>query len=609
MQRPHEDAEGHDHDTGTPSDRYGLHEGRDGQDRAPLLAGVPSSAPGQYDETDREVRGGAERGRGGLGQGQVATIVMGRSMESGEGQSNDAEALLDHWHHIRLRLREELGDTVFDSWLRPLDVMALEGTCVTMSVPTRFMREWVERNFADRLLAHWQQTVQRVDRVQILLNGSALPPASQSAEPPVNPMQGYQVRERASMIAPADPSLGAPFESATATARRDTPQEADPSRPRPAELARDGGARTTRAPSTLHSGKRSFMSYEGDTDTPLEDTNTFANFIVGKSNELAHAAARRVAESDVVPFNPLFLHGSTGLGKTHLMHAIAWHVRQRAPEKRVLYLSAEKFMYQFVAAIRHHNQFAFKEQFRTVDLLMIDDFQYISGKENTQEEFFHTFNTLVDRSRQIIISADRSPTDLEGVEERIRSRLSWGLVADIHPTDFELRLGILQLKARQAAEMYGDVNIPLDVLDFLAHKITSNIRELEGALQKLLAHAALVGRPVTVEVAQELLQHLIRANTRKVTVEEIQRKVAEHFSVKVADLLSPRRARSVTRPRQIAMYLSKQLTQRSLPDIGRRFGNRDHTTVMHAVRKIEELRRTDPSIDQAVETLRRLLER
>jgi chromosomal replication initiator protein len=246
---------------------------------------------------------------------------------------------------------------------------------------------------------------------------------------------------------------------------------------------------------------------------------------------------------------------------------------------------------------------AFKEQFRSVDVLMIDDVQFIGGREATQEEFFHTFNALVDQNRQVIISADKSPSDLEGVEERMRSRLGWGLVADIHPTTYELRLGILQAKAEQSS---GD--IPVKVLEFLAHKITSNVRELEGALNRILAHATLVGRPITLESTQEVLHDLLRANDRRVTIEEIQKRVSAHFNVRIADMHSARRARAVARPRQVAMYLSKQLTSRSLPEIGRKFGGRDHTTVMHAVRKVEDLKATDASFAEDVELLRRMLE-
>jgi chromosomal replication initiator protein len=285
------------------------------------------------------------------------------------------------------------------------------------------------------------------------------------------------------------------------------------------------------------------------------------------------------------------------------MHAIAWHIKKAQPERRVIYLSAEKFMYQFIRALRHKNTMAFKEQFRSVDVLMIDDVQFISGKDSTQEEFFHTFNALVDQNRQVVISADKSPSDLEGLEERMRSRLGWGLVADIHPTTYELRLGILQNKGEQLG-----AEIPPKVLEFLAHKILSNVRELEGALNRIVAHATLVGRPVTLETTQEVLHDLLRANDRRVTIEEIQRKVAEHFNIKISEMQSARRARAVARPRQVAMYLAKQLTSRSLPEIGRKFGGRDHTTVMHAVRKVEELRSTDSSFSEDVDLLRRMLE-
>ena len=335
----------------------------------------------------------------------------------------------------------------------------------------------------------------------------------------------------------------------------------------------------------------------------LDQRFTFSNFIVGKPNELAFAAARRVAESQNVPFNPLFLYGGVGLGKTHLMHAIAHEIKKRNPERRVIYLSAEKFMYHFIKALRFKDTVSFKEQFRTVDVLMIDDVQFISGKDSTQEEFFHTFNALVDQNRQLIISADKSPQDLECIEERMRSRLGWGLVADIHPLNYELRLSILQAKEEKI-----QVNISQSVLEFLAHKITSNVRELEGALNRISAYSSLVGKEITLDMTQEVLRDLLRSSQRKVNIEQIQKKVSEHFNVKMSDMSSARRSRTIARPRQIAMYLSKNLTSRSLPEIGRRFGNRDHTTVIHAVKKVEELRNTDVSFDEDVELLIRMLE-
>ena len=338
------------------------------------------------------------------------------------------------------------------------------------------------------------------------------------------------------------------------------------------------------------------MSESADSDlqmgAALDPRYTFDNFVVGKPNELAHAAARRVAESAqvVAGCNPLFLYGGVGLGKTHLMHAIAWHIRRTNPSRRVLYLSAEKFMYQFIKALRFKEAFAFKEHFRSVDVLMIDDVQFISGKDSTQEEFFHTFNALVDQNKQLIISGDRSPSDLEGMEERVRSRLGWGLVADIHATTYELRLGILQSKIDQMQQ----AQIPQKVTEFLAHKITSNVRELEGALNRVVAHATLVGRPVTLETTQEVLHDLLRANDRRISIEDIQKQVAGHYNIKVSDMHSARRSRAVARPRQVAMYLSKKLTSKSLPEIGRKFGGKDHTTVMHAVKRVEELMAADP---------------
>jgi len=357
-------------------------------------------------------------------------------------------------------------------------------------------------------------------------------------------------------------------------------------------------------PSTQSTAKKAAVTSPLSEGGALDPKYTFDSFVVGKSNELAYAAAKRIAETDEVTFNPLFLHGGVGLGKTHLMHAIAWEAKRHNPEKRIAYVSAEKFMFEFISALRFKDTHAFKQKFRAVDLLMVDDVQFISNKESTQEEFFHTFNALVDNRCQVVITADRSPTDLEGIQDRIVSRLGWGLVADIHPTDYELRLGILHSKA----ELAKDVVVPAEILEFLARRITSNVRELEGALNRVMAYAMLVGRPITMDMTREVLQDLIRANDRKLTIDEIQRVVADYFNLRLAEMLSDRRARTIARPRQVAMYLSKQLTSRSLPEIGRRFGGRDHTTVMHAVRKIEDLRRDDSQLDDDITRLQRLLE-
>lgn len=371
--------------------------------------------------------------------------------------------------------------------------------------------------------------------------------------------------------------------------------------PRHSAAAQNKGEAKAMAPATVRVS-------QPELGAPLDPRFTFSNFVVGKPNELAHAAARRVSEGGPVGFNPLFLYGGVGLGKTHLMHAIAHESRQRDPSSRVLYLSAEQFMYRFVQALRESAIMDFKGLFRNVNMLMVDDVQFIAGKDSTQEEFFHTFNALVDQGKQIVISADRAPAEIKGLEERIKSRLSCGLIVDLHPTTYELRLGILQSKAEAFRSQQPDMVIGAGVLEFLANRITSNVRVLEGALQRLFAHASLLRREITLEVAQECLVDILRTNDRKVSIDDIQRKVAEHYNIRLADMMGPKRARNLARPRQIAMYLSKQLTNRSLPEIGRRFGGRDHTTIMHGVRKIEELAGEDQGLAEDITMLRRQLE-
>ena len=470
------------------------------------------------------------------------------------------------WDRVKVRLKDEVGDAAYRSWLRPITLHGMTDDAVKLALPTRFMRDWVNTHYAERIRTLW----------------GAENPAIRNVEIVVEAARAVSVAQNAAKMATAA------VKAVPAAEKAHSAEKA-----RPVEVARPAPCAPAAAPG----------NDADELGAPLDNRFTFKNFVVGKPNEFAWAAARRVAEADQVSFNPLFLYGGVGLGKTHLMHAIAHHIRERSPERSVLYLSAEKFMYRFIRALRGQDTMSFKEQFRSVDVLMIDDVQFIAGKDATQEEFFHTFNALVDQGSQIVISADKSPSDLEGMEERMRSRLGWGLVADIHPTTYELRLGILQSKAEQMKAA-----VPLKVLEFLAHKIVSNVRELEGALNRILAHSTLIGRPITLETTQEVLHDVLRANDRRVTIEEIQRRVAEHFNMKLADMHSERRARAVARPRQVAMYLAKQLTTRSLPEIGRKFGNRDHTTVMHAVRKIEELCTMDAGFSEDVELLRRMLE-
>lgn len=449
------------------------------------------------------------------------------------------------WGRIRDVLRQQLGKDAFANWIEPLEFKGAQGGIAQFVAPTSFVGTWVERNYADAVKSLFAENGMHVGRLEFS----------------VNPVKLDFSRAEVAAPTPArQPAAAAP--------------EAEVDLP----------------------------------NSPLDGRFTFENFVVGKPNELAHAAARRVAEGGAVTFNPLFLYGGVGLGKTHLMHAIAWEFRNSQPDARVLYLSAEQFMYRFVSALRFKDMHGFKEMFRSVDMLMVDDVQFIAGKDSTQDEFFHTFNALIDQQKQIVISADRAPGEIDGLEERIKSRLQWGLVVDLHPTDYELRLGILQSKAEAQLAQNPGVIIGPGVIEFLAHRISSNVRVLEGALTRLFAFASLVGREINLDMTQECLADILRASERKVTIDEIIRKVADHYTLRITDLLSARRSRSVARPRQVAMYLAKMLTSRSLPEIGRKFGGRDHTTVIHAVRKVEELKLTDSQIAEDVELLRRMLE-
>lgn len=474
-------------------------------------------------------------------EGTVTNALSEKTDAGLQGESfTPTPEIMALWKKIHDSLRGEFGEAVFRSWLKPLTLQACYHGTLEVSIPTRFMRDWIQTHYAARMLEMCQEENADIQRLEIVVVQNAIHAEEEES---------------------AAPEM--------AKANQNDKKAAD-----------------------------AFM----DLSAPFDPRFTFESFVVGKPNALAHAAALRVVESQNVPFNPLFLYGGVGLGKTHLMHAIGWAMKKHWPERRVMYMSAEKFMYQFVRALRGGDAMAFKETFRSVDVLMIDDIQFIAGKESTQEEFFHTFNALVDQNKQIIISADKAPSDLLGLEERLRSRLAWGLVADIHPSTYELRLGILQSKR----EMLG-ADVPDAVLEFLALKVTSNIRELEGALNRIVAHADVTKQAVTLESTQEVLQDLLRSHDRRITIDEIQRKVAEHYNIRMSDMHSARRARNVARPRQVAMYLAKALTARSLPEIGRKFGGRDHTTVMHAVRKIEELMDGDAQISQDVEIIRRAL--
>ena len=452
------------------------------------------------------------------------------------------------WTTLREGLADRIGKNNYATWIEPLTLAELSDGVARFDVPTNFFGDWVGRNFAEHILRHLNENGMAAGRVEFSLARAARSPAVRAA------------------AAVTGPVVTTPRTAARAKIEEDLP------------------------------------------GSNIDPKLTFDTFVVGKPNELAHAAARRVAEGGPVSFNPLFLYGGVGLGKTHLMHAIAHELQANRPELRVVYLSAEQFMYRFVQSLRDKSTMDFKEIFRSVDVLMVDDLQFIAGKDSTQEEFFHTFNALVDQGRQIVLSADRAPSEIKDLEDRIKSRLQSGLVVDLHPTDYELRLGILQQKADYYRGQYRGLVIAPGVLEFLAHRITTNVRVLEGALTRLFAFASLVGREITLDLTQDCLSDILRANDRRLTIEEIQRKVAEHYNIRLADMIGPKRVRNIARPRQVAMYLSKQLTLRSLPEIGRRFGGRDHTTIMHGVRRIEELMATDSQLSDDLQLLKRLLQ-
>ncbi|MCQ8278938.1 chromosomal replication initiator protein DnaA [Acetobacteraceae bacterium KSS8] len=492
------------------------------------------------------------------GQGGMALDRSGGDLQARGPEARGGHPFAAHWARICARLQLEVGEVEYRTWLRQMTLGAVDQDEITLYLPTRFLRDWVRSQYGDRLGALWNAEVAEIRRVEL-----ALAPDHSANARPEPPEDGMTASE-----------------------------------PRPAMAASLPGPSSAFTP---------VVEKNSDLAAPLDPRFSFDGFVVGKPNEFAYACARRVAERPSSPgFNPLFLYGGVGLGKTHLMHAVGLELTR--PDRSggavsVAYMSAEKFMYRFIAAIRSQQTMEFKEQLRSVDVLMIDDLQFLIGKDNTQEEFFHTFNALVDAGKQIVVSADKSPSDLSGLEDRLRTRLGCGMVADIHATTFELRISILEAKAQASG-----VAVPPKVLEFLAHKITTNVRELEGALNRLIAHANLFGRPVTLEATQEVLHDILKAHDRRVTIEEIQRKVSEHWNIRLTDMSSARRARAVARPRQVAMYLSKQLTSRSLPEIGRKFGNRDHTTVMHAVSRVQELMTTDSAFAEDVELLRRMLE-
>ena len=455
----------------------------------------------------------------------------------------------DSWIRVRLKLKSKLGENIYKNWIESLELVKIEKKSAVFNVSNSFIANWIDRNYRETIIETFKNEEIFIDEILFDYNNVNSPSFS-------NEENSYKIKDNKS-----------------------------------SHLKHNLDNKNIELPSS-----------------PLDKRFTFDRFVVGKPNELAHAAAKRVSETGPVTFNPLFLYGGVGLGKTHLMHAIAWQIKKTNPYSRMLYLSAEQFMYRFVQALRFKDMYGFKEIFRSVDILMVDDVQFIAGKESTQDEFFHTFNALVEQGKQLVISGDRAPGEIDGLEDRIKSRLAWGLVVDLHPTDYELRLGILQSKVEIQSKLHPGININNGILEFLAHRISSNVRVLEGSLTRLFAYASLVGRPIDIDMAQECLADILRISERKVTIEEIIRKVADHYNLRMSDMISARRSRTISRPRQLAMFLAKNLTSKSLPEIGRRFGGRDHTTVIHAVKKIEELKNKDLQSAEEVEILRRMLE-
>jgi chromosomal replication initiator protein len=468
----------------------------------------------------------------------------------------------DRWSRVKGRLRTSVGEDVYTSWFARMDLESVQDESVRLSVPTRFLKSWIQAHYAERVLSCWQAEMPGVHRVDLT------------------------VRTAMRHVAPAKEA---------AVAQTDPRRQPDN---RPAQELRAVAIAPVSA------------SHDALGGSPLDPRLTFGSFVIGRSNALAHAAARQVAEGrrgDAVMFNPLYIHAGVGLGKTHLLQAVTW-AGNSGTERKVLYLTAEKFMYGFVAALKTQTALAFKEALRGIDVLVIDDLQFLQGK-STQAEFCHTLNALIDAGRQVVIAADRPPSDLESLDDRVRSRLAGGLVVEMVSLGEELRLGILKSRVAAARAHHASFDVPEQVLEYLARASTHNGRDLEGAVNRLLAHSKLNAQPVNLEMAEREVRDLIRPQEpKRIKIEDIQRVVARQYNVSRSDLLSSRRTANVVRPRQVAMYLAKTLTLRSLPEIGRRFGGRDHTTVLHAVRKIEALVARDVSLSEEVESLKRQLQ-
>jgi chromosomal replication initiator protein len=478
--------------------------------------------------------------------------------------------LEEPWKRCAARLRAELGEDIFTSWFGRLELESVVHGQARFTVPTRFLKSWIEAHYLDRIRAALDSEIGDVVDLVVAVRSSTCAPT----------------------LAPC------------AAAAQDGAQE-----PRQADYLAGAAAEAVAVPRAGARRETAPPPAESLAGSPLDRRLTFATFLVGRSNQLAYAAARRVTEAaagQMPAFSPLYIHAATGLGKTHLLQALAQAAA--AQGRRVIYLTAEKFMYGFVAALRAQTAIAFKESLRAIDLLIFDDAQFLQGK-SIQNEFCHALNALVDAGRQVVVAADRPPGDLEALEERVRSRLAGGLCVEMGALDEPLRIKILEARIAAAHVSQPHFAVSPAVLSFVARAIQSNGRDLDGAVNRLLAHTTLTGAPLSVETAEIAIRDLVRTHEpRRVKIEDIQKLVASHYSVTRADILSSRRTAAVVKPRQIAMYLAKTLTLRSLPEIGRRFGGRDHTTVLHAVRKIEGLSHADRTLNDELELLKRMLQ-
>ncbi|WP_226503820.1 chromosomal replication initiator protein DnaA [Pseudomonas sp. MWU16_30317] len=497
------------------------------------------------------------------------------------------------WQQCVELLRDELPAQQFNTWIRPLQVEA-EGDELRVYAPNRFVLDWVNEKYLSRLLELLGEHGNGMAPALSLLIGSRRSSAARAA--PNAPLAAaVAASQAASAPAPEPVTAAAPavVAAAVVTAAHD-----EPSRHSFDSMA---GASSQQAP--VRAEQRTVQVEGGLKHTSyLNRTFTFENFVEGKSNQLARAAAWQVADNPKHGYNPLFLYGGVGLGKTHLMHAVGNHLLKKNPNAKVVYLHSERFVADMVKALQLNAINEFKRFYRSVDALLIDDIQFFARKERSQEEFFHTFNALLEGGQQVILTSDRYPKEIEGLEERLKSRFGWGLTVAVEPPELETRVAILMKKADQAK-----VELPHDAAFFIAQRIRSNVRELEGALKRVIAHSHFMGRDITIELIRESLKDLLALQDKLVSVDNIQRTVAEYYKIKISDLLSKRRSRSVARPRQVAMALSKELTNHSLPEIGDVFGGRDHTTVLHACRKINELKESDADIREDYKNLLRTL--